>query len=110
MDWTLAMALEAGVWGKAGWLELHCHLEEFHTLALCPSTFPPYPSKVLHSVCGVPPSGCHHVCVSVCQPQDVCVHVCACTCIVYLSLTPFFQVKTPLLALSPISCNLCASA
>lgn len=112
MDWTLAMALEAGVWGKAGWLALHSHLEGLLALASVPQHLPSLPPpKVLHSVCGVPASGCHHVCV--------CVHLspsgCVCVCVhahawMYLFLAFSFWVRMPLLALSPVSCNLSASA
>lgn len=79
MDWTLAMALEAGVWDKAGWLASHSHLEGRGALASVPQHLLSLPPKVLHSVCGVPASGFHHVCVSVCQPWDVCMRVCVCT-------------------------------
>lgn len=93
MPWPL----EAGVWGKAGWLLLQSHLEELLTLASVPSTFCLCPPKVLHSVCGVPASGCHHVCVSVCQPRDVraCMYVHAHTCM-SLFLAPPFWVRMPL--------------
>lgn len=46
----------------------------------CPNTSPLCPPKVLHSVCRVPACGCHHVCVLVCQPWDVCVHTHTCIC------------------------------
>lgn len=96
------MALEAGVWGKAGWLALHSHLEGLLALASVPQHLPSLPpTKVLHSVCGVPASGCHHVCV--CQSVTlgcvcVCVHAHACVC---LFLTFSFWVRMPLLGLSP---------
>lgn len=38
MDWPLAMALEAGVWDKAGWLASHSHLEGLCALASVPPT------------------------------------------------------------------------
>lgn len=81
MDWTLAMALEAGVWGKAGWLALHSHLEGLLALASVPQHLPslPPPPKVLHSVCGVPASGCHHVCVCQSVTLGMCGRVCVCT-------------------------------
>lgn len=77
MDWTLAMALEAGVWGKAGWLALHSHSEGLLTLASVPQHLPSLPPKVLHSVCGVPSfwlSSC--LCVSLSTLGCVCVCVC----------------------------------
>lgn len=92
MDWTLAMAQEAGVRDEAGQLTLHSYLEELHTLASCapaPSVSAP-PPKVLHSVCGVPAFGCHHVCVyvslSTLECVCVCVHAHAC---MYLFPVPF---------------------
>ena len=76
MDWTLAMALEAGVWGKAGWLALHSHSEGFLPLPLCPSTLPLCPLKSCIQCVESPASGCHHVCVLVCPPRGVCACVC----------------------------------
>ena len=54
MDWTLAMALEADIQGKAGWRALHSHLEGLLTLVSVPQQLPSLPPKVFHSVCGVP--------------------------------------------------------
>lgn len=88
MDWTLAMALEAGVWGKAGWLALHSHLEGLLALASVPQHLPSLPPKVLHSVCGVPASGCHHICVCQSVTLRMCVRVCACTRM-YVSVSCF---------------------
>lgn len=73
------MALEAGVWGKAGWLALHSHLEELLTLASCaPSLSLSDPLKfciqcvesqllvVITSVfVSLSTSGCMYVCVCV---------------------------------------------
>uniref|UniRef100_A0A8D0ZP28 Uncharacterized protein n=2 Tax=Sus scrofa TaxID=9823 RepID=A0A8D0ZP28_PIG len=81
MDWTLAMALEAGVRGKAGWLALHSHSEGLLTLAPVPQHLPPLPPKVLHSVCGVPSfrlSSC--LCFSLSTSGCVCVHTRGCIC------------------------------
>ena len=54
MDWTLAMGLEADVQDKAGWRALHPHLEGLLTCVSMPYQLPSLPSKVFHSVCGVP--------------------------------------------------------
>ena len=109
MDWTLAMALEAGVWGKAGWLALHSHSEGLLTLASVPQHLPSLPPKVLHSVCGVPSfwlSSCLCVSLSTSGCACVCVPAHACMC---LFLAPSW-VRVPLLALGSVSCNLSASA
>lgn len=76
MDWTLAMALEAGVWGKAGWLALHSHSEGLLTLASVPQHLPSLPLKSCIQCVESPAAGRHHVCVLVCQPRGVCACVC----------------------------------
>ncbi|CAI9178001.1 unnamed protein product [Rangifer tarandus platyrhynchus] len=89
MDWTLAMALEAGVWGKAGWLALHSHSEGLLTLASVPQHLPSLPPEVLHSVCGVPSfwlSSC--LCVSLSTSGCVCVCVPAHACMCLFLLPP----------------------
>lgn len=43
MDWTLAMALEAGVWDKAEWLASHSPLEGLRALASVPQHLPSLP-------------------------------------------------------------------
>lgn len=56
---------------------------------LCaPASSLPAPPKVLHSVCGVPASGCHHVCVCQSVTLRMCVRVCACTRM-YVSVSCF---------------------
>lgn len=111
MDWTLAMALEAGVWGKAGWLALHSHLEGLLALASVPQHLPSLPP--LKSCIQCVESQLLVVITSVCVSLStlgcvcVCVHAHAC---MYLFLAFSFWVRMPLLALSPVSCNLSASA
>lgn len=77
---------------------------DFLPLPLCPDTFTLCPPKVLHSVCGVPAFGCHHI--SVCQSVNLkmCVHVICMHTHVCIFLAPSW-VRTSLLALSPISYN-----
>lgn len=82
------MALEAGVWGKAGWLALHSHSEGLLTLASVPQHLPSLPPKVLHSVCGVPSFWLSSCRVLVCQPWDVCACVCLHTRVCTCSLLP----------------------
>ncbi|KAF6317462.1 hypothetical protein mRhiFer1_008515 [Rhinolophus ferrumequinum] len=81
MDWTLAVALGAGVQGEAGWLALRSRLEGLLTLASVPSTSPLCLPKVLHSVLEsqllvVIMS----VCVNLSTSGCVCVHTHVCIC------------------------------
>lgn len=50
--------------------------KDFSPLPLEPQSLPSLPPKVLHLVCGVPASGCHHVCVSL--STSGCVYICMC--------------------------------
>lgn len=113
MDWTLAMALEAGVWGKAGWLALHSHLEGLLALASVPQHLPSLPPPPPRSCIQCVESQLLVVIMSVCVSLSlsgcvgVCVYAHAC---MYLFLAFSFWVRMPLLALSPVSCSLSASA
>lgn len=82
MDWTLAMALEAGVWGKAQWLALCSHLEGLLPLASVPQHLLSLPS--LKSCIQCVESQLLVVITSVCVKSvslGMCVRVCSGTCI-----------------------------
>lgn len=81
------MALEAGVWGKAGWLALHSHLEGLLALASVPQHLPSLPP--LKSCIQCVESQLLVVIMSVCvslSPSDVCACVCVHTRVCICSL------------------------
>lgn len=87
MDWTPAMALEAGVWGKAGWLALHSHLEGLLALASVPQHLPSLPPlRPAFSVWSPSFWLSSRLCASVCHPWDVCACVCMHTRVCICSL------------------------
>lgn len=91
MDWTLAMAQEAGVRGKAGQLTLHSYLEELHTLASCapaPSVSAPRLKSCIQCVESQLLVVITSVCMLVCPLRNVCACVCmhthVCICSLFL--------------------------